>query len=784
MKTNTGVDYWRDRCPEMLETAAEEARRLKHPYVGIEHLFNAITRQPGGPGESLLRSLGLEAGFVRDRIRAESGVGKEEAAGFPDLTPRLLTVLALAEQRTASGAALSETQVLRAMFEEGESIPVRYLASLGHKPTTFLERLAHAESMGAADVTRLDGDTGGVDRTLISSPEHVQPASGRDAQQPAAMPGRAIAPQREVPLSMPTPTLDQWGRDLAKLARLGRLSEAIGREAEIEQIITILARTQKSNPLLLGEAGVGKTAIVEGLAWQIAHGQAPAVLRGKRIVEIEMGGLTAGTTLRGQFEERVKQVINEAISAPEVVLFIDEIHTIVGAGKGEGASDAAQMFKPALARGDISCIGATTQDEYARYIRKDPALERRFSPVTIKELEPQATLAVLQKVAPRIVEKQASKGQTLIIAPDALWAAVTLTDSYVKDRNQPDKSIDALDIACARAVVKGRSSVSAADIAIVVSEWTGIPATRLTSDDKERYARMETELNRRVIGQAKAVAVVSRSVRSALAGMKAPNRPIGVFLFMGPSGVGKTKLAKELAAFLFGTADALIRFDMNEYQEKHTVSNMIGSARGYIGSEQGGQLTEAIRRRPYSVVLLDEIEKAHPDIFNLFLSVFDDGRITDNSGRVVDCANAAFIMTSNISERQIGYTASEPADLRNLAAQFLRPELVNRITEIVRFAPLERNELSEILDQLLAEKVEGFRAAHQITVSIDEFARDVILSSDLDPRMGARPLERAVDQLIVQPLVDAIFSRKIAQGEVTVTADAGRIVFAGKEEGT
>jgi ATP-dependent Clp protease ATP-binding subunit ClpC len=577
---------------------------------------------------------------------------------------------------------------------------------------------------------------------------------------------------------MPTPTLDQFGRDLSKLARLGKLEDATGRESELTQIIIILARTQKSNPLLLGEAGVGKTAIIEGLAWRIAHGQAPAVLRGKRIVELDMGGLTAGTTLRGQFEERVKRLISEATNAPEVILFIDEVHTIVGAGAGAGANDAAQMFKPTLARGDISCIGATTQDEYARFLRKDAALERRFSPVIIKELEAEAALAVLQKVAPRIIARQAGKGTELRIAADALRAAVALTDKYVKDRHQPDKCIDAIDIACARAVVSGRSTVGVEDIAAVVSEWTGIPAGRLTADERQRYADMEKTISQRVIGQDEAVRTVSQSVRAALAGMKQPNRPIGVFLFMGPSGVGKTQLAKELARFLFDTPEALIRFDMSEYHEKHTVGNLIGSPRGYIGSEQGGQFSEALRRRPYSVVLLDEIEKAHPDIYNVFLSVFDDGRTTDNLGRVVDCSNALFIMTSNIGVEKIGYASTEPPELRSLAAQFLRPELVNRITDVVRFAPLGRTELARILDRILAEKAEEFRNSQNIALSVDESVKEMILKDGFDPRMGARPLERMAPQLIVQPLVDAVFAGEVVAGKVRASVKDGKVVFA------
>ncbi len=577
---------------------------------------------------------------------------------------------------------------------------------------------------------------------------------------------------------MSTPTLDQFGRDLARLARAGRLSDAIGREAEIEQIITVLARTQKSNPLLLGDAGVGKTAIVEGLAWRIARGLVPPVLLGKRIVELDMGGLVAGTKYRGEFEARVQQVVKEASNAPEVILFIDEFHTIVGAGKGEGsANDAAQMLKPALARGDLSCIGATTEDEYSRYIRKDPALERRFSPITIAELTPQATRAILEKVAPGIVEKQASAGYRLTIDPEALSAAVALTDKYVKDRNQPDKSIDAIDIACARAVVKGRATVSAEDVAQVVSDWTGIPAGQLGADDRQRYAQIEAALEQRVFGQDAAVAAVSRSVRAALAGLKASNRPIGVFLFIGPSGVGKTKLAKELAAFLFGTAAALIRFDMNEYQEKSSLNNLIGAARGYQDSELGGHFTEALRRRPYSVVLLDEIEKAHPDILNAFLAVFDDGRITDNQGRVIDCANAVFILTSNMGTAAKHIEQEGKGGLRALAAQFLRPELVNRITELVLFEPLGPYELTLVLDQVLGEKLAAFKAAQKLDVTVDESAKRLILSVEMDPQMGARPLERAVEQMLVQPLVDAVFAGQVKPGPVTATARAGRIAF-------
>jgi ATP-dependent Clp protease ATP-binding subunit ClpC len=769
--------------------AIEEARRLHHSHLGVEHLFITLIRQSGSPGDRLLRSFGLDPVQMRDTIRAEAGTGKGSGSGDLRVTPRFVAVM---QEAGASSGGVPPTgaEVLRALLAEGESLPVRYLASLGYDSARLLSRLTSDADPEAAEGTRLGAADGTADTTRLSPAGSPVPPTQPPSPTSTTTPGPVLTPRAQVPTTLPTPTLDQFGRDLSKLARLGKLAEAIGREDEIEQTITILARTQKSNPLLLGEAGVGKTAIVEGIAWRIASADVPATLRGKRIIELDMGSLTAGTALRGQFEERMRQVVQEASGAPEVILFIDEVHTVVGAGNGAGSgNDAAQMLKPALARGDISCIGATTHDEYSRYIRKDPALERRFSPVTIKEMTPAATRSVLEKVAVRIVEKQKAQGHQISIAPGALAAAVALTDKYVKDRNQPDKSIDAIDLACAKAVVKGRHAVTADDVAAAVSEWTGIPASRLTADEQQRYAQMERVLSSRVIGQEAAVSAVSRSVRAALAGLKAAGRPIGVFLFMGPSGVGKTRLAKELAAFLFENADALIRIDMNEYQAKHSVANLIGAARGYQDSERGGQLSEALRRQPYSVVLLDEIEKAHPDIFNLFLSVFDDGRLTDSLGHVIDCSNAVFVLTSNLGSdqerRPIGFDKktrtevggrgdSQGAGLRRKAAEFLRPELVNRITEVVNFAPLGRAQLGLILDLVLADKTRGFAEAQGVTVEVDASVKELILAGAFDPSMGARPLERAVEQHLVQPLVDAIFAGRIARG-------TARLISVGNE---
>lgn len=771
---------WEKRCGGILEAAAKEAVAQNQTFIGVEALFIAMINAKGAAA-ALLQNRGIDCQAVCGAIRREAGTWKLGDGSIQELTPRLLAVLHAAQESTGGGV-ISDAQMLESMLSEGESLPVRFLVSLGHSPSALLAILDGTSKGLAGDATRLASGEDCADFTRVQTKQPARPSASPVFKN--VVPGPSIKPLEDIPVSMRTPTLDQFGRDLAKLARAERLTDAVGRETEIEQVITVLARTHKSNPLLLGDAGVGKTAIVEGLAWRIANKLVPSVLSGKRIVELDMGALMAGTTLRGQFEQRIQQVIKEASDAPEVILFIDEIHTIVGAGKGEGgANDAAQMFKPALARGDLSCIGATTEDEYSRYIRKDPALERRFSPVTITELSTDATLGILEKVAPGIVNKQASAGYCLVVAPEALIAAVTLTDKYVKDRNQPDKSIDAIDIACARAVVKGRATVSAEDVAQVISDWTGVPVGRLGADDRQRFAQIEVVLEQRVIGQSAAISAVGRSVRTAMAGMKASNRPIGVFLFVGPSGVGKTKLAKELATFLFGSESSLIRFDMNEYQEKATINNLLGSARGYIGSEQGGAFTEALRRTPYSVVLLDEIEKAHPDILNVFLGVFDDGRITDNQGRAIDCANAVFILTSNMGMDDNSIEQAGSDELRALASKHMRAELVNRITEIVRFDPLGSYELELVLDQVLKDKLAAFREAQHLEVIVDSSARQLMLSAKFDPKMGARPLERVVEQMLVQPLVDALFAGQVKAGSITAIDRAGRIAFTAKRLG-
>ena len=738
---------FRSECTALYSRALAEVKRLQHAHVGVEHVALALLSDPVYPLGVALKQTGLNAPALLRAFEKEVGTGKSPS-DTPEATPRLTAILAL-------GAA------------EGESLFVRFLVAQGIAPQKLLSILDRVDpSDSSADATRFSGGS--------ASPASAAPAKPASTNAPSSYPvntGAKIKPKSAIPVTFPTPTLDKWGRDLRTLAEQGHLSDAIGREREIEQMILVLARTQKANPILLGEAGVGKTAIVEALAWRVTNGVVPPILRGKRIIELQMAQLMSGTSLRGQFEERITQIVREATDAPDVILFIDEIHTIVGAG-GDGAQNAAQILKPALARGDVDCIGATTQDEFNRFIRKDPALERRFSPVLIGELSGEATLHVLQVVAPRIAAKHSDSGFTLEFNAESLKIAVNLTNRYVKDRRQPDKAIDAIDIAAARAVIRGRNRVTADDVAAVVSEWTGIQVQRMSEDDRSRFNRMEQILGAQVVGQEAAVKALSQRVRAAMAGVKAGNRPVGVFLFLGPSGVGKTSLAKELAHFLFDNSDALLRFDMGEYHEAHSVANLIGAPVGYRDSDQGGALAERLRRQPNSVVLLDEIEKAHPDVMNIFLSVFDEGRITDNRGRLVDCSNAIFVLTSNIGAGEVDFRTAESDELRTLAKRFMRRELVNRISDVIGFQPLGEEQMEKILDQIIAEKSRMFEAEKGLRIEVDQSARKVLLDRGYSPDLGARPLERAVDEMIVQPLVDAWFANQLKIGTVRFSVSA------------
>ncbi len=756
---------FRAECTALYAMSQSEAKRLQHGYIGVEHIAIALLSDPVYPLASVLKQIGHDVSTLIQTFRNEVGTGNAHTAATVP-TPRLTAILVLA----SSEGELTPRVLARTILMEGDNLFARFLIAQGVATQKLLNALTGEEESGSppADATRFAG--------RVIEPTSIAPAKSTSPAMPPsylANVGQKIEPRTAIPVTFPTPTLDKWGRDLRMLAEQGRLSDAIGREREIEQMITVLARTQKANPILLGDAGVGKTAIVEALAWRVTKGMVPPILRGKRIIELQMGQLMSGTSLRGQFEERITQIVREATDAPDVILFIDEIHTIVGAG-GDGAQDAAQILKPALARGDVDCIGATTQDEFNHFIRKDPALERRFSPVLINELSEDATLRVLQVVAPRIAAKHSAGGYALVFDVDSLKVAVDLTNRYVKDRQQPDKAIDAIDIAAASAVVGGRDRVTANDVAAVVSEWTGIQVQRMSETDRSRFNRMEQVLSAKVMGQDAAVKVLSQRVRAAMAGVKSGNRPVGVFLFLGPSGVGKTSLAKELASFLFENSAALSRFDMSEYHEAHTVANLIGAPVGYRDNDQGGALTEALRRYPYGVVLLDEIEKAHPDIMNIFLGVFDEGRITDNRGRMIDCSNAIFVLTSNLGAGEVDFGNASADELRSLAERFMRRELVNRITSVIGFQPLDRNQLANILDHILLEKSRVFEAERGLTIEVDLLARHVLLDRGYSPDLGARPLERAVDEWVVQPLVDAWFANRLRKGAVRFTVEAPR----------
>lgn len=755
---------FRYECTALYTMALAEAKRLQHAYVGVEHVALALLSDPVYPLVGALKQIGLDAPTLMRAFEMEVGTGKSPLS-TTESTPRLTAILA----HCAAEGELTPRVVLQSILLEGESLFARFLVARGISAQKLLAVLDGGEPIdGSVDATRFAGRS---EATTSVSPAKPVPPFSPSFSLPTSNVGARIEPKTAIPVTFPTPTLDKWGRDLRTLAEQGRLSDAIGREREIEQMIMILARTQKANPILLGDAGVGKTAIVEALAWRMSNGVVPPILCGKRIIELQMGQLMSGTSLRGQFEERITQIVREATEAPDVILFIDEIHTIVGAG-GDGAQDAAQILKPALARGDVDCIGATTQDEFNHFIRKDPALERRFSPVLIGELSEDATLRVLQAVAPRIAAKHSASGFSLEFDSESLEVAVNLTNRYVKDRQQPDKGIDAIDIAAARAVIGGRNHVTSDDVAAVISEWTGIQVQRMSEDDRSRFNRMEQILGEKVVGQDAAVTALSQRVRAAMAGVKAGNRPVGVFLFLGPSGVGKTSLAKELAHFLFDNPDALLRFDMGEYHEASTVANLIGSPRGYIDSDKGGALSEGLRRQPNSVVLLDEIEKAHPDVMNIFLSVFDEGRITDNRGRLIDCSNAIFVLTSNIGAGEVDFRTAGTDELRTLAERFMRRELVNRISGVIGFQPLNCQHMAKILDQIIAEKTRLFEAEKGLTIEVDQLARNILLDRGYSPDLGARPLERAVDEMLVQPLVDAWFGNRLRTGTVQFTVVA------------
>ena len=801
------------RAQAALRLAQESSVELGHGYVGSEHLLLGLAREGQGVAARVLQGAGLESASIRACIARMVGVGAAGALPSQGLTPRCKKIieLALAESARLGQGFVGTEHLLLGILREGDGVAVRLLSASGVEPRRLY-----------ADVVAAMGG------------EPASPFRGNS---------RART-EREFPSGGETKLLDQFSRDLTRMAASGLLDPVVGREEEIRRVIQILSRRQKNNPALIGEPGVGKTAVAEGLARRIAAGDVPDDLRGKRLVALDLTAMVAGTKYRGEFEERVKNVLAEVRRVGGIILFLDELHTIVGAGSAEGAIDAANIFKPALGRGELQVVGATTTEEYRRYIEKDAALERRFQPVTVREPDREAALAILRGVRDRY-----EAHHRLRITEEALEAAVDLSTRYLSDRRLPDKAIDLMDEAASRVrldrlatppdllhleekveqtrrekeeAIRGQDfekaamlrdaegdfrqelerertrwrtgqhdgAVTAEDVAAVVSGWTGVPVTTLTRAESDRLLELETELHRRLVGQEEAVGAVARAVRRGRVGLKEPGRPTGTFLFLGPTGVGKTELCKALAYSLFGSEEALLRFDMSEYMERHTVSRLIGSPPGYVGHEEGGQLTEGVRRRPYTLVLFDEIEKAHPDVWGILLQLMEDGHITDAQGRRADFRNTVVVMTSNVGAQRItqrggklGFSLEEApreetrpqSELRRGVMDDLkkvfRPEFLNRLDEIIVFRQLTRQEIRSIAQSMLREvgkRLEGLG----VTLEVTDQALDHLAKAGFDPDYGARPLRRAIRTQLEDPAASLILSGALPQGS-RVKADAG-----------
>src|SRR5690625_519639 len=785
-----------ERAQKVLALSQEEAIRLGHNNIGTEHILLGLIREGDGIAAKALKELGLEVKTIQSEVEKLIGKGNHPLQTV-HYTPRAKKVVELSqdEARKLGHPYVGTEHILLGLIREGEGVAARVLHNL--------------------------------DVSLNKARQQVLQLLGNNESQ-SGQQGRSQA------ANVNTPTLDSLARDLTAMAKEGKVDPVIGRDTEIERIIQVLSRRTKNNPVLIGEPGVGKTAVVEGLAHQIVNNEVPETLRDKRVMTLDMGTVVAGTKYRGEFEDRLKKVMDEIRNAGNVILFIDELHTLIGAGGAEGAIDASNILKPSLSRGELQCVGATTIDEYRKYIEKDAALERRFQPIQVDEPSLEESSQILRGLRDRY-----EAHHRVTITEEAIDAATQLSARYISDRFLPDKAIDLIDEAGSKVRLKSYTAppklkdleqkleevqkekdaavhaqefetgaslrdqeqkliekveetkkkwrtkqekaddkVTAEDIASVVSIWTGVPVSRLTKTESERLLNMEEVLHEHIIGQEEAVTAISKAIRRARAGLKDPKRPIGSFIFLGPTGVGKTELARKLAEIMFGEEDAMVRIDMSEYMEKHATSRLVGSPPGYVGYDEGGQLTEAVRRKPYSVVLLDEIEKAHPEVFNILLQVLEDGRLTDASGRVVDFRNTILIMTSNVGaselnkNKYVGFTLQEEGqahkDMKEKVTsemkKVFRPEFLNRIDETIVFHSLEKKHMSEIVKLMIAELKERL-SEKDIEFTITDRAIEKIAEIGFDPEYGARPLRRAIQRHIEDLLSEEVLRGRIKKGE-------------------
>ncbi|MBR4591966.1 MAG: ATP-dependent Clp protease ATP-binding subunit [Elusimicrobiaceae bacterium] len=831
------VKRFTENAQKIILIAQEEAKRLNHDYVGTEHILLGLSAIDGTVSHKVLSGLGVTFRKVRQEIEKMVGVGDTiMLLGEIPFTPRAKAVLeySVEESQILGTDHIGTEHVLLGLVREEEGMASKILENLGL--TLDMVRDGVLDFLGNATPEDLAEKS-------IHGPQEINLTAAKQEE-------KVVAPAAQ---KSKTPTLDEYTRDLTRLAAQQKLDPVIGREEEIERVVQILARRTKNNPVLIGEPGVGKTAIVEGLAQKIARGEISDLLSGKRLLALDMASVIAGTKYRGEFEQRLKTIIDELSAAQDAIIFIDELHTIIGAGAAEGSIDASNMLKPALARGEVQCIGATTFDEYRKYVETDTALERRFQPVVVDPPDLEETISILQGIRPKYEQYH-----KVTYEDSAIRAAAAISDRYITDRSLPDKALDLFDEAGARARLKNAvlppeikqkqaaynqaildkeeamgkkefekaaaaketedrlkaeleqlkqkwqeekeknvPQVTEEDIALVASKWTGIPVTRMTQSETDKILHMEELLHERIIGQDDAVRVVSQAIRRNRTGLGNPHRPIGGFLFLGPTGVGKTELAKSLATFLFGDEEAMIRLDMSEYMEKFAVSRLIGAPPGYVGYEEGGQLTEAVRRRPYSVVVLDELEKAHPDIYNILLQVLDEGALSDNLGHKVSFKNCVVIMTSNVGAReitnkgsQLGFAArqseeEEYQDMRKNVMEEVKktfnPEFINRIDEIVVFHSLTKENIGNILDLALKE-VDEKLAEKGMTLQLTAAAKDFLIEKGFDVKFGARPLLRTLQRELEDPLAEHILVSRYAAGTkimVDFNKETGKLTFAG-----